>query len=470
MQLTWTSLAETVMVELAESGDEGRETDAFAEDAAAIFADFQKGVLRENDARQLLEKMRAAPSRKDYPYDEPEGLAEIKAAAKTDDGKTFLAACDPVKCVSFNRDNSGVDFFDKVYGAWLGRCAGCLLGQPVEGWYRERISGLLHDTNNFPINRYLSSNIDNALRKKYQVADKGKVYGSDTINWVNNISCAPEDDDTNYTVLYLKIFEKYGRDFTSENIAMSWLDNIPFLHVCTAERVAYRNFANGIMPPDSGSYQNAYREWIGAMIRADFFGYICPGNPELAAEYAYRDGVISHIKNGVYGEMFVAAMIAYAPVIGVEKNSEINMSAIIYRGLYEIPQKSRLRKAVENVLMWYDEGITWEAALQNVYALWDEKNPHHWCHVIANAMICTIALLWGGGDFEKSAGIAVSAGFDTDCNAATVGSITGMLCGAEKFPDKWKKPLGDTLKSGIDGFPVSAISELAKRTIAVCRS
>jgi len=79
----------------------------------------------------------------------------------------------------------------------------------------------------------------------------------------------PEDDDTNYTLLALKLVEQYGRDFTPDDVAESWLMNLPLLHVCTAERVAYINLAQSLYPPQSASYRNPYREWIGAQIRGD---------------------------------------------------------------------------------------------------------------------------------------------------------------------------------------------------------
>jgi ADP-ribosylglycohydrolase len=111
-----------------------------------------------------------------------------------------------------------------------------------------------------------------------------------------------------------------------------------------------------------------------------------------------------------------------------------------------------------------DRDLTWEDAIERLHQRYDEKNPHHWCHTIPNAMICAIALLWGERDLAKTIGIAVSAGFDTDCNGATTGSIIGMLHGARQLPSAWTAPLNDGLKSGIDGFGQVKISELAQRT------
>ena len=104
-----------------------------------------------------------------------------------------------------------------------------------------------------------------------------------------------------------QVIEKYGRDFTPFDVSRAWLAYQPKDAYCTAERVAFCNFVKGFEPPESAIYKNPYREWIGAQIRADYFGYINPGNPELAAEMAWRDASISHTKNGIYGEMFVAA-------------------------------------------------------------------------------------------------------------------------------------------------------------------
>ena len=56
------------------------------------------------------------------PYVEPSTLEEIQAARS--DGPRDLG-------VSFDDT-----LRDRVLGAWLGRCSGCMLGKPVEGWRR----------------------------------------------------------------------------------------------------------------------------------------------------------------------------------------------------------------------------------------------------------------------------------------------------------------------------------------------
>ena len=89
----------------------------------------------------------------------------------------------------------------------------------------------------------------------------------------------------------------------------------------------------------TATYRNPYREWIGAQIRADAFGYVAAGMPILASELAYVDASFSHVQNGIYGEMFFAAMIAAAFVHkDARKCFEIALATI--------PQKSRFAEEV----------------------------------------------------------------------------------------------------------------------------
>jgi ADP-ribosylglycohydrolase len=227
---------------------------------------------------------------------------------------------------------------------------------------------------------------------------------------------------------------------------------------CTAERVAFCNFIKGYNPPQSAVYKNPYREWIGAQIRGDYFGYINPGNPELAAEMAWRDASISHVKNGIYGEMFVAAMLAVAATTG-------ELEKILLGGLAEIPYTSRLYEDVMAIYRAFKNGVSQKECFAMIHDKWDEHSAHDWCHTISNADIVAASLLYGGGDFAKSICMAVETGFDTDCNGATVGSVLGMARGISAIPEYWKAPINDKLHTTIFGVGTLKISDCAKKTL-----
>lgn len=448
----WMLHAPDLHVELAQSRDEGKDVTGCDARVAAIQAMPSEDPLREQLAGELLDEMLALPVRADHPFLEPSDLAGIRSLRPATAARWAAPAQVPADDI----------LYDRIYGAWLGRCAGCLLGQPIEGWRRERILGLLRDTGNYPVRRYISSDIEPAIRERYDVRDEGHVYGSDKRNWINNVAFMPEDDDTNYTLIGLKLMETHGYGFLPDDVAETWLTHLPLFHVCTAERVAYRNLAASVPPPRSASHRNVYREWIGAQIRADFFGYATPGDPALGAELAWRDACISHVKNGIYGEMFVAAMLSAAAV-------ETGARAVIEAGLSQIPVNCRLAAEVRELAGWVDGGIGWEEVLARIHARYDETRGHDWCHTVSNALIVCTALLLGGLDLERTLGIAIAGALDTDCNGATAGSIVGMMCGASHLPEAWTAPLHDTLKSGVDGFGMVRISDMAHRTLAVIR-
>jgi len=389
-------------------------------------------------AQSIFDKIQKLPIRPGYKYYEPSELEDIlKHREKSLTGNIKFH-------ISKNK------LYDKIYGAWLGRCAGCLLGKPVEGWRRKKIIGYLKETGQFPLKDYIKLSKKQEIQKKYNI-DKQNSF-------IDNIDNMPEDDDINYTVSGLGIIKEYGLKFTSENVAEYWLNNIPVLHTFTAERVAYRNFINSIKPPLSAVFCNPYREFIGAQIRADFWGYIMPGKPEKAAQLAYRDACISHIKNGIYGEMWVSAMLSSAYYLS-------DIEDIIQCGLSQIPNTSRLYENIKKVISWRNAGLTVDETINMIHQEYNEQNFYHWCHTISNAMIVATGLLYGEYDFEKSITTAVISGFDTDCNGATVGSILGILLGAKNLPEKWIKPLNNIVSTCIKEYNKIKISELATQTV-----
>ncbi len=343
------------------------------------------------------------------------------------------------------------ELYDKVYGAWLGRVIGCLFGKPVEGLKRNQIKDILLKTNNYPMTDYIKVN-------KNELFCKENNINYDAL--VENYSFAMPDDDTNYTIIGLLVLEKYGRGFTSENVAEEWIKYLPALSCCTAEFCAYRNILNKVFPPYSASYRNPFREWIGAQIRGDIFGYVNPFNTTLAANYAFIDASISHTKNGIYGEMFVAAMLAAS-------YANISEKEVIEYGLAEIPSTSRLYKKVKELLTCYDNGMSYDDFIEMIHKEYNEYDMSDSVHTIPNALIVVACLLYANGNIAKAMGLAVMCGFDTDCNGATVGSILGLLYGAKRIPKNLVDDINDTLASDIKDNYKNTISTYAKRTINI---
>ncbi len=442
MKHIWLYLSRTDLeTERRQCEEEGRDLSSVQEEFERVLALDLEDLGNQPAAQRLLDKTIELPLKPDYKFMEPSDLEGIRLARPAD--RPALPAISLTNAV----------LEDKVYGAWAGRCAGCLLGKPVEGWRRPRMHGYLKDLGRWPLSDFFRYDVATAeAREKYQLSEKAV--------FADLVDSMPEDDDTNYTTTGLAILKRFGPEFTPADVASFWLSDIPILHLCTAERVTYKNLVNLIPPPESATVRNPYREWIGAQIRADFWGYAAAGKPELAAEFAWRDASISHVKNGIYGEMWAAAMIAAAFVTD-------NIPAIIRAGLGQIPANCRLADYVEHLLEWHELEIDYDTAAYRIHEMWNENRAHDWCHTISNAMIVTLGLLWGEGDFGKTICRAVQTCFDTDCNGATTGSILGILHGRKSMPIQWTGPINDTLHTGVTGYHMVKLADIARESLNV---
>lgn len=441
----WTSIKHNdLLIEKKQVAEEGIDISSVHDEFAALeqLENLDTVELQER-ANALLDIIQTLPLLAEYPHIEPSGLETIRAER-------------PAPVVLPTEMPNDATILNKVLGAWQGRASGCLLGKPVEGEKSAQMRKYLEAQGRWPLAGYFSNQVPAGM------AQETAIHKRFTGVYEEDITCMIEDDDTNYTVTGLAIIEEYGADFQPKDVADFWMGNIPFLHVCTAERVAYRNFTEGIVPPDSARYRNVYREWIGAQIRADFFGYVNPANPARAAEFAWRDASISHVKNGVYGEMWVAAMLAAAYVCD-------DVITVIRAGLAQIPATCRLTKNIEHIINLYIDGVSYDDAIADVRTRWDEYCQHDWCHTISNAEIVAVALLWGKKDFEKTITMSVIPGFDTDCNGATSGSVLGIILGAAALPAKWIAPMNDTLLTGVSGYYKVSLKEMANKTLELIK-
>lgn len=399
----------------------------------------------------IYDQLCMLPDNPAFPYTEPSEYEEIQALCAVD------TTCSPVA------DDA---LYQKVYGAWYGRCIGCALGQPVELWGADAIKKWCEKADAYPLDFYLPTH------SRAEQEDNMKL--NNTFSTSENIRYMPTDDDIRYTVCGLNLIKANGLEWDAWTLGSSWLYTLPFRQLCTAENQAYRNFINVDENgpwgrPDNAmdflrrdkvnTYMNPYREWIGAQIRIDAYGYIAAGDPHTAARLAYHDAYFSHVKNGIYGAMFFAALIAAAI-------TETDLNQAIARALAEVPSTSRFYEAMRRSLEIADNAKDDEGLLHTVL---EEYKQYNVVHTINNAALCLASIRYSRGDFHKALTLSVMGGMDTDCNGATVGSVMGAFVGIDGIPEKWKTPLNDQLYSGILGYDPIAISELARQTCDVHR-
>ncbi|ANE45173.1 crystallin [Paenibacillus swuensis] len=310
------------------------------------------------------------------------------------------------------------DYIEKVYAGWLGKVIGVRHGGNIEQWSYDRIE---------------------------------RTFGEIT-GYLHQFKNFAADDDTNGPMFFLRALEDYTHtgEITAEQMGLTWLNYAPDGHGFywwggygkSTEHTAYLNLKNGIMAPQSGSIEQngkAVAEQIGGQIFIDVWGLIAPGNPRLAAEYAEKIASVSHDGNGKYGGMFIAACIAAA------FNTK-DMGNILNAGLSVIPDDCEFTRMTKAVMEYHREHPeNWREAFFYVrdhfgYDLYPGE-----CHIIPNAAVIVLSLLYGEGDFSRAINICNMCGWDTDCNVANVGTIMGVRNGLEGIESSWREPINDFL-------------------------
>lgn len=451
LRVTWVQPEDLVRHELWQAAAEGHDVSALSEEWAA--AGGAEGPPRSGaspewgspEQRQLAERL----------LGELDALPPVSAATEPSDWDAIVAALpDDVRSGSDDSDATGRRVAeDRLLGAWLGRAVGCVLGKPVEKVPREGIEAILRSTGRWPLDRYFTAvGLDEETAEKWPWNRASK-----TTSLEENLNGTPEDDDINYTLLALKIVEQYGRGFEPDDVAQTWLLDLPAGRTFTAERVAYRNLLESLTPPQTARVRNPFREWIGAQIRTDLYGWINPGRPLAAAEMAWRDASVSHTRNGLYGAMFVAAAASEA-IRGADPDTVLDVATSV------VPPDSRLARAIALGRELARSGT----AQQDAYAtLEQEFAGMHWVHSLNNTALVAYAVQAGAGDFDRTLGLTVMGGWDTDSNGATVGALLGAMNGADRIAERWTEPLAGRMFSSIPGMEHVTFTDAAERTAAL---
>lgn len=338
----------------------------------------------------------------------------------------------------------------RIRGAWQGRITGCLLGKAVEMLSMREGFDALHE--------YLQRADALPLRDYIPLLEGTAVWAACCRD---HISRSEPDDDIHYTTLALIMLEAHGAALTTEDVARTWLNYLPVGMTFTAERAAYRillNRAHEWFPQGrepgfdlNECSDNPYNDWIGAQIRADLYGWVAPGNADLAARLARQDAQLSHRGDGISGAVFVAALGAEIPVAD-------SLAAAVASAKTYVPQDSGAALAIElgASAAGDPEG---PAMIRHNYA---SLSP---VHTLNNLALVVWALLSHPDDFGAAIGDVVAAGLDTDCNGATVGALWGLQ--GKPIPEPWLSPWQGKVALTLAGHDTLELTELVERTVAL---
>ena len=257
------------------------------------------------------------------------------------------------------------------------------------------------------------------------------------------------------------MLERHGLDLATEDVARAWLEHLPGAIVFTAERdalVTLLQKSNYGFPSGAPAgfdlaecSDNPHNDWIGAQIRADLYGWVVPGRPDVAADLARRDAELSHRGEGVHGAMAVAAM-------GAAIGGGASLAEAVDAAADLLPADSDCAEAMRFAA--------------DVAAAGDGPAPIHEryghlspVHTVNNLAVVVWGLLHGAEDFSVAIGDTVAAGWDTDCNGATVGALWGLT--GRPIPSHWTEPWNGRIEVNLAGMNELALDDLVARTVAV---
>ena len=117
-----------IRAELAQRREEGCNTETIQGHIEAALA--RSGDVDPAEIGALYDELGLLEVDAGFPYEEPSDFMSIRALRP--DGPRDMGM-----------DLTDEALKDRIYGAWLGRAAGCSLGKPFDGWPKEMIDSYL---------------------------------------------------------------------------------------------------------------------------------------------------------------------------------------------------------------------------------------------------------------------------------------------------------------------------------------
>jgi ADP-ribosylglycohydrolase len=324
-------------------------------------------------------------------------------------------------CVGAERTISREELLDKVSGFWIGQLVGNYMGLPFENNYVEKAVPIFVDRYyTFQDNPSLNINRDDW---------RGYIH-----IFMDAMEGAFGDDDTDIEFVTLHAVEKYGLDITYPEITEMWKKHIN-RRIWVANHTARLLMSKGFVAPDTGRKENN-KNWfqIDPQLVNEIWSAFYPGMTKKAAQRALWGARITNDDWGThptiaYGVMYSAAFF--------EKDTE----KLVQMAIEAVPNEGPFAEGMRDVVKWHKKYDDWRDTRKKIhdkyyrYKKGSYEAPVSVVSSLNNGLCGIMAILYGEGDFMKTVGIAVSAGYDCDNQAATCAGLIGVLQGSKCIPD-----------------------------------
>lgn len=350
---------------------------------------------------------------------------------------------------------------DKLHGFWVGQLVGNYMGFPFENVYVDEAIPVL-------VEQYYTVENANGLRINH---NDHRAY---TGIMSTAFDGAYSDDDTDIEFVILHAVEKFGLDINYPEIRTMWMNHIN-RRIWVANRTARNLMDEGLVPPATGMKENN-PNWfqIDPQLVNEIWSAFYPGMINPAAEKAEWSARITNDDWGLHPTIAYAVMYSAAFF-------EDNPEKLVQYALDALPEESPFTDGIKDVIKWHQQYEDWRECRQRIhdkyyrYKKGDYEAPVSVVSSLQNGLCGIMAILYGEGDFLKTTGIAVSAGYDCDNQAATCAGLIGVMNGIDGIPDKlkyemnpqhvWDEPFNNTyINYTRDGLPIyNRISDIVQR-------
>ena len=319
---------------------------------------------------------------------------------------------------------SRAELLDRIRGGWAGQMVGNVQGLPFEFKYKDAPGPLPNFTPNLP-------------------------------------RC-PSDDDTDIEWTHLHAMDRLDTLLVPyPDLAREWVRSVN-RRIWVSNEHARKLIGQGIVPPWTSHFAlNPHAKYnLSGQFCAEAFGLLAPGLPNEAARIARHCLHITVRGEPIQACAYTTAMIALAFF-------ESDVPRLIARSLDAVDPRSEHAEMVRDVIAWHKQWPSdWQATRAAIQKKYRDERKWNMNATVTNGALVVAALLYGKGDFVETMRLSFAMGYDADCNAATCGTVLGVMLGAKAMAANpgWVLPAHYDNNTR-DGLPKSeTMDDLVART------